>query len=50
MKLICKCGNVEELQTDVALKNFKIQNCNDGTVALICKNCNQVVYINLNSK
>lgn len=47
MKLICKCGNVEELKKDTIPENFQLKNCGDGTLALICKKCNEVVYINL---
>jgi hypothetical protein len=47
MKLICKCGNIEELKTDKPIKNYELRNCNDGTIALVCKNCNEVVYINI---
>jgi hypothetical protein len=45
-KILCKCGNVEDIITDESLKNFQFRNCGDGTVALVCKKCNEVEYIN----
>lgn len=47
MKLICKCGNIEELKTDKPLENFGLKDCGDGTVVLVCKKCGEVEYINL---
>lgn len=47
MRLICKCGNVEELKTDEPTRNFQLRNCGDGSLALVCKKCNEVVFINL---
>lgn len=44
-KLICKCGNIEKIITEKALENFSIKNIDDGSIALICKKCNDVVYI-----
>lgn len=48
LKLICKCGNIEELKTDSKLVNYEIKDCNDGTIAMICKGCNAIVFMNLN--
>jgi hypothetical protein len=45
MKLICKCGNVEDIKTVNTPENFQFKDCGDGTLALICKKCNEVVYI-----
>lgn len=45
MKLICKCGNIEEIFTDKLIKNYIFKDCGDGTVALVCKICNDVVFI-----
>lgn len=50
MKLICKCGNVEELKTDNNTNNFEIKKCEDGTVMFICKNCSEVVFVNFKNK
>jgi hypothetical protein len=50
MKLMCKCGNIENLKTDNKPVNYEIKNCNDGTLALICKKCNEVVFIEFNNK
>lgn len=50
MKLMCKCGNVEELKTERKLENYEIRNCDDGTLALVCKKCNNVVFIEFNNK
>ena len=47
MKLMCKCGNVEDIKTDIIAERFEIRNCGDGTVALVCKNCKEVVFIKL---
>jgi hypothetical protein len=47
MKLICKCGNVEDIQTDKPFENFEFRNCGDGTAALVCKKCSEVAYINI---
>jgi hypothetical protein len=45
MKLICKCGNVEDLKVDKPIENFIFRNNGDGTAALVCKNCSEVVFI-----
>lgn len=45
MKLMCKCGNIEEFKTDKTIEKFDFKDCHDGTVALVCKNCNEVVFI-----
>jgi hypothetical protein len=47
MKLICKCGNIEDLKTDKTIENYEIKNCGDGTVVLVCKKCNEAVFLNL---
>lgn len=47
MKLMCKCGNVEDVKTDIKIQSFEIRNCGDGTTALVCKNCSEVVFINI---
>lgn len=47
MKLMCKCGNIEDLKTDVKIENFEFRDCGDGTEALVCKKCSEVVIINL---
>lgn len=47
MKLICKCANIEDLETDKPIKNFEFRNCGDGTTALVCKKCSEVVFINV---
>ncbi|MFL0268533.1 hypothetical protein [Candidatus Clostridium radicumherbarum] len=44
-KLICKCGNVEDIITDKPLESFQFRNCGDGTVALVCKKCSDIEYI-----
>ena len=46
-KLICKCGNIEDIKTDKPFENFELRNCGDGTSALVCKICSEVVYINI---
>lgn len=47
MKLICKCGNVEELKTETIMEGFELKSCGDGTLALVCKKCNEVAFISL---
>jgi hypothetical protein len=47
MKLICKCGNIEDLKTDKTIETYEIKNCGDGTVVLVCKKCNEAVFLNL---
>ena len=47
MKLLCKCGNIEDLKTDKPIEVYELRNCGDGTLALVCKHCNEVVFINL---
>lgn len=47
MKLLCKCGNIENLKTDNHIEGFELRNCGDGTLALVCKQCNEVIFINL---
>jgi hypothetical protein len=47
MKLICKCGNIQDLKTDNNIENYEVKNCSDGTVVLVCKKCNEAVFLNL---
>jgi hypothetical protein len=47
MKLICKCGNIENLKTEKSNSQFELRNCGDGTSALVCKKCSEIVFINL---
>ncbi len=47
MKLICKCGNIEDLKTNKPVENFEFINGGEGTVALVCKICNEVVFIKI---
>ena len=47
MKLMCKCGNIEEIKTDNKIVDFEFKNCGDGTIVLVCKKCNDVVFIKL---
>lgn len=46
MKLLCKCGNIEDLKTDKIIESFELKNCGDGTIVLVCKKCSEVVFIN----
>lgn len=50
MKLICKCGNIEELKTDKKLDYYDIRNCDDGTIILVCKKCSVVVFISFKNE
>ncbi len=47
MKLMCKCGNIEDLKTDNKIVNFEFRYCDDGTIILVCKKCNESVFIKL---
>jgi len=47
MKLICKCGNIEDLKSDNKSVNFEFKNCDDGTILAVCKKCNEVIFIKL---
>lgn len=47
MKLICKCGNVEDIKTDKPIEKYEFKSCDDGTLILVCNNCNEVVFIKL---
>lgn len=47
MKLICKCGNIEDIKTDKPIEQFEFKSCDDGTIILVCKKCKEVVIINL---
>jgi hypothetical protein len=47
MKILCKCGNIENIETDKQLVNFELKECGDGTLALICKNCKEIVYMHI---
>lgn len=47
MKLLCKCGNVEDIKTDKTIERYEFKSCDDGTVILVCKNCSEAVFINL---
>lgn len=50
MKLMCKCGNIELLKTDNKPANYEIKNCDEGTLALVCKKCKNVILIDFNEK
>jgi hypothetical protein len=50
VKLMCKCGNIEEIKTDRQVANFIIRNCDDGTAAIVCKKCNEVVFVGFMNK
>lgn len=47
MKLMCKCGNIEDAKSDLKIEKYEFRNCGDGTLALVCKNCSDVVFIKL---
>ena len=46
MKILCKCGNVEDIRTDKKIERYEFKTRNDSTLILVCKNCNEVVFIN----
>ena len=50
MKLMCKCGNIEDIKTDNPIENSELRNCGDGTAALVCKKRSEVVFINFKNK
>jgi hypothetical protein len=45
MKLICKCGNVEDIKTDTLIEKYEFKTIDDGTIILVCKSCSEVVFI-----
>jgi hypothetical protein len=45
MKLLCKCGNVEDIKTDMLIERFEFKIIDDGSLILVCKNCNEVVFL-----
>ena len=45
MKLLCKCGNVEDIKTDKSIQKYEFKTADDATLVLVCKNCNEVVLI-----
>ena len=47
MKLMCKCGNIEDISTDTKMERFELRNCEDNTLILICKKCNDAIFIKL---
>lgn len=50
MKLMCKCGNIENLKTNNKTVSYEIKNCDNGTIALVCKKCNTVVFMEFSNK
>ncbi|MGH4138176.1 hypothetical protein [Clostridium sp.] len=47
MKLLCKCGNVEDIITDKLIERYEFKIIDDGTLILVCKKCKEVVFIKL---
>lgn len=47
MKLLCKCGNVEDITKDKQIERYEFKECNDGTIILLCKSCKEAVFIKL---
>ena len=47
MKLICKCGNIEDLRADKTIENYEFRDCGDGTLVLVCKKCSEVTFISV---
>lgn len=47
MKLLCKCGNVEDIKTDKPIERYEFKACDDTTLILVCKNCSEVVFLKL---
>ncbi|MBU3180291.1 hypothetical protein [Clostridium psychrophilum] len=45
MKLICKCGNVEDIKTVKPIERYEFKTCEDATLILVCKKCNEVVFL-----
>lgn len=50
MKLMCKCGNIEMLKTDNKPESYEIKNCDEETLALVCKKCNHVILFDFKDK
>lgn len=47
MKLMCKCGNIEDIKTDLKIESYEFRDCSDGTAILACKKCNEAVFVKL---
>jgi hypothetical protein len=47
MKLLCRCGNVENLNTDKPNERYEFKTIDEGTLILVCKNCSEAVFIKL---
>ena len=47
MKLLCKCGNVEDLKTDKAIERYEFKTSDDDTLILVCKNCSDATLLKL---
>jgi hypothetical protein len=47
VKLICKCGNIQDLNQESENKNFTVKDCEDGTLAIVCSKCEEIVFIKL---
>jgi len=50
MKLLCKCGNVEDIKTDKSIERYEFKTVDDGSLILVCKNCNEVVFVKLKNR
>ncbi|WP_291632399.1 hypothetical protein [Clostridium sp.] len=49
MKLMCKCGNIEDIKSDENIETFEFRSCEDDTLVLVCKKCSEVVFINFHA-
>ena len=45
MKLLCKCGNIEDIKTDKSIEKYEFKTRDYATLILVCKNCNEVILI-----
>lgn len=47
MKLLCKCGNVEDLKADKIIERYELKISDDDTLILLCKSCSDVDFLKL---
>ncbi|MBU3188760.1 hypothetical protein K9O30_06245 [Clostridium bowmanii] len=45
MKLMCKCGNIEDIKTDINVEKFIFRSSEGGILVMACKKCNEEVSI-----
>jgi len=44
MELMCKCGKIEDIRTNINSENYKFRCCDDGRSIIVCKKYNEVLF------